>query len=66
MSQVYSLKLNGTEIVSVEMDVPDFLPRAPKINREWLKGIVTEQVRAAAPAKKKVRTVRHAKHAVAA
>jgi hypothetical protein len=65
MNQVlYSLKMNGGEVVSVEMDVPDFLPRAPKINRAWLKGIVTEQVRRM-PVKKK-RMMRLTKHTVAA
>lgn len=64
--EVYSLKLNGQEIVSVEMDVPDFLKRAPRIDRTWLKGIVTEQISRALPAKKKSRNVRPAKHVVAA
>lgn len=64
--EVYSLKLNGQEIVSVEMDVPDFLKRAPRINRTWLKGIVTEQISQALPVKKKSRSVRPAKHKVTA
>jgi hypothetical protein len=42
--KVYSLTLNGKEEVSVEMDVtiPGITPR---LNRQWLRGIVHEQLR---------------------
>jgi hypothetical protein len=43
MKKLYSLDMNGQEVVSVEMDVPDFMPRTT-LNREWLKGIITEEV----------------------
>lgn len=42
--KVYSLTLNGKEEVSVEMAVT--IPGVtPRLNRQWLRGIVTEQVR---------------------
>lgn len=44
MKKLYSLERNGEEIVSVEMDVPSFVPRTT-LNRQWLKGIVTEEIR---------------------
>ena len=61
MKKVYSLTVNGSEVVSVEMDVPDFLPRAPKLDRTWLMGIVTEQVAKAARPKGKTRNTRPGK-----
>jgi hypothetical protein len=61
MKKLYSLAKNGREIVSVEMDVPDFMP-STVINREWLKGIITEEV-SASPVKppRRVRHVRPSK-----
>jgi hypothetical protein len=63
MTQIYSLAANGKPLVTVSMEIPDFLPRTPKLERTWLKGIITEQVskvsksraaRAAKPAKAKL------------
>jgi hypothetical protein len=69
MKKLYSLEKNGREIVSVEMDVPDFMPRTT-LNREWLKGIITEEVSAPVKAKSRPRTTRPSKttkrHRVAA
>jgi hypothetical protein len=54
--------MNGKPAVTVSMDVPDFLPRAPKINVTWLKGIVTEQVRQARVQRKRKRDRPRCKH----
>lgn len=63
MTQIYSLATNGKPLVTVSMEIPDFLPRTPKLERTWLKGIITEQVsqisksrpaRAVKPAKAKL------------
>jgi hypothetical protein len=56
MKKLYALERNGQEIVTVAMDVPDFMPRTT-INREWLKGVVTEEI---AFAPKPVRRARNA------
>ena len=51
--KVYSLTLNGKEEVSVEMAVT--IPGVtPRLNRQWLRGIVQERLRkkVAAPATK--------------
>jgi hypothetical protein len=44
MKTLYALNANGKKIVTVAMDVPDFMPVAPHLNREWLRGIVSEEV----------------------
>lgn len=55
--KVYSLTLNGKEEVSVEMEVtiPGITPR---LDRQWLRGIVTEQIRkkTSTPVKSRRRT----------
>lgn len=51
MKKLYSLDVNGREAVSVEMDVPDFMPRTT-LNREWLRGVITEEVSKPAAPKK--------------
>lgn len=58
MTQIYSLTVNGKPAVTVSMDIPDFLPRAPKIDRKWLKGIVTEQTSAVVSKARPARTVK--------
>lgn len=63
MKKLYALERNGQEIVSVEMDVPDFMPRT-SINREWLKGVVTEELIQQQPIRR-VRNTRPSKHAKA-
>lgn len=66
MTKLYSLSMNGKPAVTVSMEVPDFLPRTPKINKTWLRGIVHEQIVKTKP-QRPVRAARHkAKHAVAA
>jgi hypothetical protein len=57
MKKLYALKRNGQEIVTVEMDVPDFITKTT-LNREWLKGVVTEEL-----AKQPTRNVRNARPA---
>lgn len=61
MTQIYSLAVNGKPAVTVSMDIPDFLPRAPKIDRKWLKGIVTEQVSAVVSKVRPTRATKPAK-----
>jgi hypothetical protein len=61
MKKLYALKRNGQEIVTVEMDVPDFMPKTT-LNREWLKGVVTEELAAQKPTRN-VRNARPAKSA---
>lgn len=63
--KLYSLSMNGREIVSVVMETPDFLPCRPNLNRHWLRGIVETHVRAnlpksnrATPRHKAVKTVK--------
>lgn len=60
MTKLYSLTKNGREIVSVEMDVPDFMPRTT-LNREWLKGIITEEVSASVKQPRRTRIIRSSK-----
>jgi hypothetical protein len=60
MKTLYALKRNGKDVVTVEMDVPDFVPRTT-INREWLKGVVTEELVQKKPVR--VRNHRPAKRA---
>jgi hypothetical protein len=60
MKKLYSLEKNGREIVSVEMDVPDFMPRTT-LNREWLKGIITEEASASVKPKARPRATRPSK-----
>jgi hypothetical protein len=64
MKKLYSLEANGREIVSVEMDVPDFMPRTT-LNREWLKGIITEEVSAVTKQPRRSRHTRTSKLKVA-
>jgi hypothetical protein len=60
MKKLYALERNGQEIVTVEMDVPDFMPRTT-INREWLKGVVTEELSASPKSARRIRNVRPSK-----
>lgn len=59
MKTLYALKRNGKDVVTVEMDVPDFVPRTT-INREWLKGVVTEELVQKQPVRR-IRNTRPAK-----
>lgn len=63
--KLYSLTMNGQEIVSVEMENVDFLPCRPNLNKHWLRGIVQTHVRANLP-KSGRRSVRPATKAVKA
>jgi hypothetical protein len=62
MKQLYALKRNGQEIVTVEMDVPDFMPKTT-LNREWLKGVVTEELNASQKSTHRVRNTRSSRPA---
>ena len=42
--KLYSLEVNGEQAVSVEMELPDFMTKTPTLNRQWLRGIITEQI----------------------
>lgn len=44
--KLYSLTMNGKEEVSVEMDSDITVPGiTPRLDRQWLRGIVTERIR---------------------
>jgi hypothetical protein len=60
MKTLYALKRNDQEIVTVEMDVPDFMPKTT-LNREWLKGIVTEELSASPKSPRRVHITRPSK-----
>jgi hypothetical protein len=67
MTKLYSLAMNGKPAVTVSMEVPDFLPRTPKLNKTWLRGVITEQV-AQSKTPRPARSIRPSKvkHALAA
>lgn len=42
MTRLYTLAVNQKEIVAVDMEVPNWLPVQPKLNRSWLHSIVRQ------------------------
>jgi len=40
MTRLYTLAVNDQEVLAVDMNVPEWLPVKPKLNRAWLRNIV--------------------------
>lgn len=42
---VYSLSVDGKPLVEVEMELPEWFPFVPRIDKDWLKGVVNGALR---------------------
>lgn len=42
---VYSLSVDGKPLVEVEMELPEWFPFVPRIDRDWLRGVVSSTLR---------------------
>jgi len=42
---LYALVINGSEVCSVTMEAPSWLPVKPKLNQSWLRGFVQTALR---------------------
>lgn len=40
--RLYSLAINGSPLVEVEIDTPAWLPVRPRINQRWLRSLVSK------------------------
>lgn len=45
MTRLYTLAVNEQAIVAIDMDVPDWLPVRPRLNRCWLRGLISAALR---------------------
>lgn len=42
---VYSLSVDGKPLVEVDMEVPEWFPFVPRLDKDWLKGVVGSALR---------------------
>jgi len=40
MTRVYTLALNGENVLEIDVESPAWLPVEPRLNRRWLKSLV--------------------------
>lgn len=43
--RLYCLKVNGKTVCEVTADVPSWLPIRPRLDRAWLKSVVSQALR---------------------
>jgi hypothetical protein len=45
MTKLYSLSVNEKPVLDVHMDVPNWMPVRPRLDRPWLRGLITRALR---------------------